>query len=141
MIQFMGVSKPPIRRPDKIYAGSMTDILHLYDEHAPRLYAIALRITGDESAAADALEEVFVSLDVSEDIGGLVRAIREKSLARQNRTSGRSVETGGGAPTPRLLVEKAFFEGKSVADLAKTFSIDEKAVRVMLRQGLDEVRQ
>jgi DNA-directed RNA polymerase specialized sigma24 family protein len=39
-----------------------------------------------------------------------------------------------------MLVEKAFYEGKSVADLAKTFAIDENAVRVMLRQGLDELK-
>jgi len=118
----------------------MVDILALYDEYAPRLYAIALRITGDEKAAARALEDVFVTNPVPGDLAGLVRAVREKSLGRENRTSGRSVVSDGGAPTPRLVVEKAFFEGKSVADLAKTFSIDEKTVRVMLRQGLDELK-
>lgn len=118
----------------------MTDIVRLYDEHAARLYAIALRITGDDQAAAEALEEVFVSPSVPDDLVGLVRAIREKSLARQNRSSGRSVVKSGGAPTPRLVVEKAFFEGQSIAELAKTFSIDPQAVRVMLRQGLDELK-
>lgn len=119
----------------------MQDIAELYDAYAPRLYAIALRITGSESAAAAILEEVFTSSPVSEDLGELVRAVREKSLARENRSPGRSVVTDGEAPTPRRLVELAFFEGRSVSDLAKTFSIDEQAVRVMLRQGLDELKK
>jgi DNA-directed RNA polymerase specialized sigma24 family protein len=119
----------------------MTDIAALYDEHASRLYAIALRITGDETLAADVLEEVFTTTPVPTDLGGLVRAVREKSLARENRSSGRSVVSDGEAPTPRRLVDAAFFEGKSVAELSKTFSLDEKTVRVMLRQGLDELKQ
>ena len=118
----------------------MADILALYDQYAPRLYAIALRMTGDEAKAARVLEEVFVTEPVPGDIAGLVQAVREKCLTGENRSSGRSVVRDGGAPTPRQLVEEAFFNGTSVTDLAKTFSIDEKAVRVMLRQGLDELK-
>lgn len=115
-------------------------IIELYDEHSPRLYALALRILGDEAAAAGVLEEVFVSRPVPEDFAGLVRAVREKSLGRQNRMSGRSVGNVGEAPAPRVLVEEAFFHGRSVADLATTFSLDEATVRVMLRRGLDELK-
>jgi DNA-directed RNA polymerase specialized sigma24 family protein len=117
------------------------DILRLYDAHAPRLYALALRITGDEKTAAEVLEEVFVSEPQPDDLAGLVRATREKSLARENRSSGRSVLQDGEALTPRLLVEEAFFHGRSVADLSKTFSLDEQAVRVMLRKALDEFKR
>jgi DNA-directed RNA polymerase specialized sigma24 family protein len=117
------------------------DIFRLYDAHAPRLYALALRMTGSETAAAEVLEEVFAAEPVPDDLAGLVRATREKSLERENRTSGRSVVSDGGVATPRLLVEEAFFHGRSVADLAKTFSVDEKTVRVMLRNGLDELRE
>jgi DNA-directed RNA polymerase specialized sigma24 family protein len=117
------------------------DIVSLYDEYAPRLYAIALRITGDEQIAADVLADVFTSPPVPTGLGGLVQAVREKSLARGNRSSGRSVVSDGGAPSPRRLVEAAFFEGKSLAELSKTFSIDEKTVRVMLRDGLDELKK
>lgn len=118
----------------------MTDIISLYDAYAPRLYALALRITGDQEAAAAVLEEVFTSQQVPGNLVELVRAVRERSLARPNRTTGRHVVENGGAPTPRRLVEEAFFEGKSVADLAKTFSLDESGVRVMLRRGLDELK-
>ena len=117
------------------------EIIRLYDAHAPRLYALALRIMGDEKTAADVLEEVFVSEPLPADLPGLVRATREKSLARQNRTSGRSVIEPGGVPAPRLLIEEAFFHGKNVADLAKTFSLDEETVRVMLRSGMDELKR
>jgi len=120
----------------------LSDTLALYDEFAPRLYAVALRITGgDAETAARVLEEVFVTDPVPADLGALVRAVREKCLSRENRMSGRSVVGSGGAPTPRRLVEEAFFQGKSVTELAKTFSVDENAVRVMLRQGLDELKR
>lgn len=119
----------------------MSDIVALYDEFAPKLYALALRITGDEQIAGDVLEEIFTSPPVPTDLGGLVRAVREKSLGRENRSSVRSVVSDGEAPTPRRLVEAAFFEGQSLGDLSKTFSIDEKTVRVMLRQGLDELKK
>jgi DNA-directed RNA polymerase specialized sigma24 family protein len=118
----------------------MADILALYDDYAPRLYALALRITGDETAAAAVLEEVFASQQVPDFFVDLVRIVREKSLARPNRSSAPRVVNEGGAPTPRRLVEEAFFEGKSVADLAKTFSLDESGVRIMLRRGLDELK-
>ena len=119
----------------------MSDILALYDEHAARLYALALRITADEATATAVIEDVFTTPPVPTDLGGLVRAVREKSLERPNRSGGRPVHPDGGAPTPRRLVEEAFFEGKSVTELAKTFSLDENTVRVMLRQGLDELKQ
>ena len=115
-------------------------IIRLYDEHSPRLYALALRILGDENAAAAVLEEVFASQSVPEDFAGLVRTVREKSLGRPNRMSGPSVGNVGEAPTPRVLVEEAFFHGRSVTDLATTFSLDEASVRVMLRRGLDELK-
>ena len=43
------------------------EIEALYDAHAPRLYALALRITGDEESAAAALEEAFIRLSESTD--------------------------------------------------------------------------
>ena len=116
---------------------SPDEIMRLYDEHAPRLYALALRITGEEKAAADVLEDVFTSPPVPDDFTGLVRITRERAIQK----TGRSVVSGGGVPTPRLLVEEAFFRGRSVTDLAKTFSIEEQAVRGMLIEGMAELRK
>ena len=120
---------------------SPEEIIGLYDEHAPRLYALALRITGDEKHAAAVLEEVFLTEPVPADFTGLVRATREIAIQKENRTSGRSVVSGGGVPTPRLLVEEAFYRGRSVADLAQTFSMEEQAVRGMLLEGMAELRK
>ncbi|HVR38845.1 MAG TPA: RNA polymerase subunit sigma, partial [Thermoanaerobaculia bacterium] len=52
----------------------------LYDSHAPRLYAIALRILGDRDAAAATLEDVFVEL-----------------------ASGQSYDDAYGSPSARLI--------------------------------------
>lgn len=111
-------------------------VIALYDEHAPRLYALALRILGDEQAAAEVLEEVFTAPSVPGDFRGLVLAVREKSLARPNRPTVPPVVGAGVVPDAGLLVEQAFFHGRSVTDLARDFAMDEQSVRVMLRDGL-----
>ena len=116
---------------------SPDEIMRLYDEYAPRLYALALRITGEEQAAADVLEDVFTSPPVPADFTGLVRITRERAIQK----AGRPVVSGGGVPTPRLLVEEAFFRGRSVTDLAETFAIEEQAVRGMLIEGMAELRK
>lgn len=120
---------------------SPDEIMRLYDEHAPRLYALALRIGSDEKVAAEVLEAVFVTEPVPEDFAGLVRAVRERAIEKENRTSGRSVESRSGVPSPRLLVEEAFYRGRSVAELAKTFSMEEQVVRGMLIEGMAELRK
>ena len=42
-------------------------IADLYDRQASRLYALALRITGDRDAAADALADAFDALGRNDD--------------------------------------------------------------------------
>jgi DNA-directed RNA polymerase specialized sigma24 family protein len=120
---------------------SPEELTTLYDEHSPRLYALALRILGDEAAAAEVLEEVFTTRPLPMDLGGLVRLTRDLSLNRPIRSAGSSVDRVGGVPSPRLLVEEAFFRGRSVADLARAFAIDEERVRGMLRDGMAELRE
>ena len=120
---------------------SPDEIATLYDEHAPRLYALALRILGDESAAAAVLEDVFLTRPLPVELGDLVRLTRDLSLARPIQSAGPSVERVGGVPAPRLLVEEAFYRGRSVTDLARAFAIDEETVRGMLRKGMAELRE
>ena len=119
---------------------SSSDIIALYDAHAPRLFALALRITGDEKAAAGVLEEIFTSAAVPGELGELVRLTREKSLARYDRPAAAPVEPSRMKPVPRQLVEDAFYGGMSVADLARVYSLPEETVRAMLRTGMSELR-
>lgn len=118
----------------------MKDILSLYDAHAPRLFALALRITGDEGAAAAVLEEVFTSEAVPPELAGLVRLTRERALARYNRSAAGPVEPSGMKPFPRQLIEDVFYGGMSVADLARIYSLPEETVRTMLTTGMAELR-
>ena len=118
----------------------MPDILALYDAHAPRLFALALRITGDEGAAAAVLEEVFTSEAVPSELADLVRLTRERALARYDRSSLAPVEPSAMKPVPRQLVEDAFYGGMSVADLARVYSLPEETVRTMLTTGMAELR-
>lgn len=121
-------------------SASPDEVLALYDAHAPRLFALALRITGDEAKAAAVLEEVFTSKAVPAELAELVRLTREKSLGRYDRSAAPSVEPSGMKPVPRQLVEDAFYGGMSLADLARVYSLPEEAVRGMLVTGMAELR-
>ena len=118
------------------------DVMRLYDEHAPRLYAVALHILGDADAASNVLESVFVDVanGVPGDFASLVRAIRDRALSRKGRSLPGPVVPPE-PPTPRVLVEKAFYEGMTVADLAKRYSLGEEMVRSMLRDGMSDLRR
>ena len=121
------------------------DIEALYDAHAPRLYALALRIAGDRDAAASAVEEAFLRLWECADTSGeddfrtLVRLTRERALARrQSQTAPRDVATRGA--TPASLVEELFFGGVTPRDLAGRYGLGESQVRGMIRDGMAALR-
>lgn len=116
------------------------NVLSLYDAHASRLFALALRITGDEGAAAAVLEEVFTSEVVPSELADLVRLTRERALARYDRSPVGGVEPSGMKPVPRQLVEDVFYGGMSLADLARIYSLPVETVRTMLTTGMAELR-
>jgi RNA polymerase sigma-70 factor, ECF subfamily len=119
-----------------------------YDSHAARVYALALRITGDRDLAAEVVEEVFVGIgngtlahDPSHGSleAWLIRTARDIALEhREGQNGAGTVQTS--EATPRALVEAAFFGGLSVAELARTFSLAEEEVRSRLRSGMAALR-
>jgi len=120
----------------------MQSLADLYDRHASRLYAIALRITDDRDAAADALESAFVALSRNDDVGDpvayLVHAVRDDALARQTRPA--SAPVVHQKPSARTMVEDAWYKGMTVNDLATRYGISEAKAREMLCDGMAELR-
>jgi hypothetical protein len=120
----------------------MQGLADLYDRYASRLYAIALRITNDRDAAADALESAFVSLSKKDGVGDplayLVHATRDVALARQTRPGSAPVVTQ--EPSARSMVEDAWYNGMTVSDLATRYGISEANARGMLCDGMAELR-
>lgn len=116
--------------------------MRLYDEHAPRLFAVALHILGNREEAAGVLESVFVEVanGLPDDFASLVRAIRDRALAKRVQSAPEPVVPPE-PPTPRVLVEQAFYEGMTVPTLAKRYSLREDVVRTMLRDGMTELRR
>jgi DNA-directed RNA polymerase specialized sigma24 family protein len=114
----------------------------IYDRLAPRLYAIALRITSDREAAADALEAAFVALSRNDDAGDpasfLVRATRDCALARQTRPASAAVVPR--EASPRMMVEDVWYNGLSVNDLAARYGIPEAQARGLLCEGMAQLR-
>jgi len=121
------------------------EIQELYDAHAPRLYALALRIAGDRDAAAAAIEDAFLRLWESADAPGdapfpmLVRLTRERALARRQSQSAAS-DVGTMTATPASLVEELFFGGLSLRDLAERYGLGESQVRRMIHDGMAALR-
>jgi len=117
-----------------------------YDAHASRVYALALRITGDRDIAAEVVEELFVGIrngTLVHDRGSveawLIRTARDIALEhREGQTATATV--GSTEASPRVLVEAAFFGGLTVPELARTFSLSEEEVRQRLRHGMAELR-
>jgi DNA-directed RNA polymerase specialized sigma24 family protein len=114
----------------------------LYDRHASRLYAIALRITGDRDAAADALEAAFTSLcqneDVRDAVSYLIQATRDCALARQTQPAAATVVRD--EANPRRMVEDVWYNGMSVKDLAMRYGLSEANARGMLCDGMAQLR-
>jgi DNA-directed RNA polymerase specialized sigma24 family protein len=117
-----------------------------YDVHASRVYALALRITGDRDIAAEVVEELFVGIrngrfihDRGSIEAWLIRTARDLALEhREGQTATTAVQTM--EATPRALVEAAFFGGLTVPELARTFSLTEEETRNRLRSGMAELR-
>ena len=123
-------------------------LAELYDHHAPTLFAIALRILGDRDNATAVVEDLFLSLGngserydplLGSPAAWLIRRSREYALARQAQTTGTSVDKE--EPTPRRLVEQAFYRGQGIDELARAYSLTPDRVRAMLCDGMAEVRK
>jgi DNA-directed RNA polymerase specialized sigma24 family protein len=117
-------------------------IADLYDRHASRLYAIALRITDDQDAAADALEAAFVALSRNDEAvdatAYLIQATRDCALTRQTRPASASVVSN--EANPRTMIEEAWYNGMSVNDLAARYGIPEAKARGLLCEGMAQLR-
>jgi hypothetical protein len=121
------------------------EIEALYDAHAPRLYALALRITGDAASAAAALEEAFVRLWESADETAedqfriLVRLTRDAALTRRPvQTSASAVGTQ--RATPAGLIQELFFGGADLRELAGRYGLGETELRRMIREEMAALR-
>ena len=116
------------------------DALRLYDAYASRLFALALRILGDREKAAAVIEELFTSKGLPAELGGLVRITREISLRRYDQSATPAVQSTAREPSPRILVEEAFYRGMSITDLARAWSLPDETVRRMIADGMAEIR-
>ena len=121
------------------------EIESLYDAHAPRLYALALRITGDRDAASAALEEAFIRLWESADETAedqfriLVRLTRDAALTRRQVQKPASAVGAKGA-TPAGLVEELFFGGATLRELAGRYGLGESELRRMIGEEMAALR-
>lgn len=118
----------------------------LYDRHAPRLHALALRMTCDTVAAAAVLETSFLRVwneppDPLQDCTASLARITRETVRDQAPAPSAAPARRGGPSTPRELVEAAYFERRSVHEIARNSGLPEPEVRRMLREGMDELKR
>lgn len=106
-----------------------------FEKFGARLFAVALRITGEKELAARALEEAFVGTP-SSDEPSLLRAVRDCALSLRRAGAPRPA----GTATPRQLVEEAFFGGRRIDELSAIYGLPAETVRSMLRDGMAQLR-
>lgn len=107
-----------------------------FDTLAPRLFAVALRITGEKESAARALENAFIGTPVADE-PALLRAVRDCALAIRKPAA----PPPSSSATPRQLVEEAFFGGRRVDELSTIYGLPAETVRSMLRDGMAQLRR
>jgi DNA-directed RNA polymerase specialized sigma24 family protein len=133
----------------RVSARDRAALAELYDRHSLSLFAVALRIAGNHGDASAAIEDLFLSLwdgaaqydpYYGSPKSWLVRLVRENALTRQAQKAAAPVDANE-APTPRALVEQAFYGGRGVEELARAHSLTNEEVRDMLCRGMSELRQ
>jgi RNA polymerase sigma-70 factor (ECF subfamily) len=132
----------------------------LYDRYSWLIYSIALRITGDRAAAAEALEDVFKaiwrfprSFQAGDSIAGwLIRLTRYRAIDA-NRSHLRAYEEAGDdehaarAPLARLpqaqrrVLELAYYGGLTYSEIAERLGEPVGTVKSLLRLGLMELHE
>lgn len=105
----------------------------LYDRHAPRLYAVALRITHQASAASDAVQEAFIQVWRNAAQFDGARGNAEAWMTGLVRYRALDLLRRGGPPTASLD------EGPEQADAAALAALDLQADGRALRQCLERL--
>jgi RNA polymerase sigma-70 factor (ECF subfamily) len=84
----------------------------LYDEHAPALFRFLLRLTGDEAAVKDILQEVFIRLARDPDLLAGVAAPRSYLFRVAHRLA---IDRARREETQARYAQRAQDEGEAVA--------------------------
>jgi anti-sigma-K factor RskA len=129
----------------RVAAGDAAAVRLLYDRTAPRLFALCLRILGDEGEAGEVVQDTYLtawrkagSYDPARDplvwLAALTRthAIDRQRAAGTGRTPARP---GPSAP----LVQTAFSAGATYAALARRLGEEPEVVRARIRAELSGV--
>jgi RNA polymerase sigma-70 factor (ECF subfamily) len=130
----------------------------LYDRYSRLIYSVALRITGDRAAAAEALEVVFEtiwqfpgSFQAGDSVAGwLIRMTRSRAIDA-NRSHLRAYEEAVDdehaaratlaqlPPAPRRVLDLAYYGGLTYAEIAARLGEPVGTVKSLLRLGLMEL--
>jgi RNA polymerase sigma-70 factor (ECF subfamily) len=139
----------------RIARGEVTALRALYDDHAPRAMAIAMRVLRNEAEAEDVVQETFLEVwrraaQYDHRRGGaaawLVTIARSRAIdrLRSTGTSSRAIEAATGTlePTPDLLpseqAERRSDELRVAAALAELPAEQRQTIELAYFEGLSQ---
>ncbi|HVM21100.1 MAG TPA: hypothetical protein VM307_14165 [Egibacteraceae bacterium] len=114
-----------------------------YDDHAPSVFGLALRVTGDRAVAGELTAQVFAALrpDLLADTGGHLRAclvteVHRHAVAWRRDHGTADPSASGGDHTPAALVDRAYYAGESYDRIAHRLGMEPLHVAELLRGWL-----
>ena len=110
----------------------MPSLAHLYDAHAPALFAFALDLTRSEADTADILQEIFCRLAARPE---LLRGVRDERAFLLRMVYTRVVD----ASRRRAVRQRFADEADPAALFAPAADPDETAFRESLARALEEL--
>lgn len=145
---------------DRIAARDVHALADLVDRHAPAALALAGRILGDRSEAAELLQAVFAQVwqeagrynpAVCSAAAWILSRVRHGALDRLRRRAAgagpvRDASKPSGAmaglpPDQRQVLELAYFEGLSQTQIAQKLGEPLNTVKTRVKLGMNRLKQ
>ena len=105
----------------RLGAGDELALAEAYDQFSPMVYGLAVRVTGDRSAAEDVTQEVFLHPE-------------EAAVAKRVRVAVDELPDA-----QRTAVLLAYFEGRTFRQVAQLTGVPEGTAKSRLRLGLRRI--
>lgn len=127
-------------------AARASRLAEIYDRYGPRVYGLALAVTGDEDAAATITEQTFLA-PMSAAVEPPAAFLETNLLSLAHRLAIEWVRAGRGTPRPCpqssdsappevQVVRDAYFQGRTYREIAEQLHVEPGVVADLLRRGL-----
>lgn len=116
---------------------------HIYDNYAPLMYGIILKLTKDETVAGELLEQAFLDLKRKNILTRISTTICHKILRHTYQLTLNHLKKLGLTPTPadnNMHIDMFYFECATLKDASHSTNLTEQEIRKNLRAEVNYLR-